>query len=151
MSDSLQWTLQIDRSPADVYAYLADFTKHPEWSPKPYSVEILTDGPIGVGTKLRSKGELPGSKKAHDNEVTVTAADPGKKLAFTAVEDGQTFVNTFDLTANAAGTQLVRTLEFPEMKGALKLAFPMVKALVVKPAVQKGLNMLKANLESGAS
>ncbi len=147
---SLEWSVKINRSPEDVYAYLADFSKHAEWSPKPYSVVTLTDGPLGVGSKLRSTGYLPGSKKAHDNEVEITVADPGKRLAFTALEKDQTFTSDFELTANGGGTRLVRTLDLPEMTGAIKIVFPLVKSFVIKPGIQKGLDMLKANLEAKA-
>ena len=151
MSNTLEWTLTIDRSPEDVYDYLADFSKHAEWSPKPFTVLAQPDGPLAVGTTLRSSGQLPGSKKAHENVVTITAADRGKRLAFDALEDGQTFVNTFDLAPEGAGTKLQRRLVLPHLGGIKQVALPVLAALVIKPAVQKGLNMLKANLESSAS
>lgn len=143
----LEWTARIDRSPADVYAYLADFSKHKEWSPKPLEIKALTEGPTMVGSKFHSSGWIPG-KPHNENDVEVTAADPGKRLTFNAIEKGQTFVNDWVLTTEGSGTKVGRTLVTPEMKGALKVFFPVIASAVVKPAGRKNMEMLKANLES---
>ena len=34
----------VNRRPEEVFAYLADVSRHGEWSPKPYRVEALTEG-----------------------------------------------------------------------------------------------------------
>jgi uncharacterized protein YndB with AHSA1/START domain len=47
--------VDIERSPEDVFDYLADQGNEPEWNPDCVSMEKLTDGPVGVGTKFRAK------------------------------------------------------------------------------------------------
>lgn len=144
-----EWTIQIDRSPADVYEYLADFSKHHEWSPKPLEIQALTEGPTRVGSRFHSSGWIP-RKPHNENEVEVTAADPGQHLTFDAVEKGETFVNDYALTASDGGTRVDRSLTTPELKGAMKFVFPVIGAVLVKPGGTKNMEMLKANLESGS-
>jgi uncharacterized protein YndB with AHSA1/START domain len=45
----------IGRSPQEVFAYLSDLTHELEWNPIARSVERLTDGPVGVGTRYRAR------------------------------------------------------------------------------------------------
>ena len=49
----------VNRRPEEVFAYLADVSRHGEWSPKPYRVEALTEGPVRVSSRFRSVGWLP--------------------------------------------------------------------------------------------
>ena len=54
-----RFTITIDRTPEDVFDYLADVSRHAEWSPKPYRVEG-TSGPVKVGDTFASIGTIPG-------------------------------------------------------------------------------------------
>jgi len=47
--------IEIARSPEDVFDYLSDLGNEVRWNPDCLSVEQLTDGPVGVGTKFRAK------------------------------------------------------------------------------------------------
>jgi len=142
-----EWTVQIARSPDDVYGYLADFSKHHEWSPKPLEIKALSEGPTEVGSKFHSSGWIP-RKPHNENDVEVTTADAAKRLTFNAVEKGEVFVNDYVLTDEAGGTRVDRSLTTPELKGAMKLAFPIIGAVLVRPGGKKNMEMLKANLES---
>jgi uncharacterized protein YndB with AHSA1/START domain len=48
-------TREIARSPEDVFDYLSDMGHEVEWNPDCVSMERITDGPMGVGTKFRAK------------------------------------------------------------------------------------------------
>ena len=140
--------VQINRRPEEVWTYLADFNRHAEWSPKSWKMESLTEGPVRVGSKFRSTGWVPRDAN-HINDVEVTAMEPPRRLAFSAMEKGQVFRNEFRLTPQDGGTRVDRTLDMPKPTGAIRLVFPLIVAGVVKPGVQKGMNMLKAKLEQG--
>ena len=139
-------TVQINRRPEEVWAYLTDFSRHAEWSPKPWKMESLTEGPVRVGSKFRSTGWVPRDAN-HVNDVEITAMEPARRLAFSSMEKGQVFKNEFRLTAQDGGTRVDRTLDMPKPTGAIGLVFPLIVAGVVKPGVQKGMNMLKAKLD----
>ena len=45
----------INCSPEEAFDYLSDLRNEREWNPTVESVEMLTDGPVGVGTRFRAK------------------------------------------------------------------------------------------------
>jgi uncharacterized protein YndB with AHSA1/START domain len=141
------WTVTINRPPSVVFDYLADVTRHAEWSPKPYRVEGVS-GPITTGDRFTSIGTIPGDKN-HRNEVTVTACSAPSRLVLDAEEKGEHYVSTFDLQAQGSDTLLTRTMDAPKPRGLLALVFPLVMAVVIRPDVHKGLNNLKSILERG--
>lgn len=141
------WTITIDRPPAAVFDYLADVTKHAEWSPKPYRVEGVS-GPVRAGDRFTSYGAVPGDKD-HRNEVEVVEVTRPTRLVLDAIERGEHFVSTFELRPSGGGTVLTRTMDAPKPRGLLALVFPLVAAVFIRPDVQKGLRNLKANLEKG--
>jgi uncharacterized protein YndB with AHSA1/START domain len=145
-----QWVVQIARPPADVFAYLADIGRHHEWSPKQFRVEGLPDGAVHKGTTYTSWGWVPGDSN-HRNDVEVTEFAPPSVMTLVARENGETFVNTFELSADDAGTKLVRTMDMPRPGGVVGAVFPLLVATIVKPGVSKGLRMLKANVEGGVA
>jgi uncharacterized protein YndB with AHSA1/START domain len=145
-----RWTVVINKRPEQVFAYIADMKRHGEWSPKAFSAEQLTEGPIGVGTRFRSVGWIPRDPK-HANEVEVTAYEAPRRFAFTAYDQGQEFRSDFTLTPQAGGTQVVRVTQMPSPPGVFGMVFPVFFSFFVKPAVQKGMNMLKDRAEAQAS
>jgi uncharacterized protein YndB with AHSA1/START domain len=48
-------SIEIARTPEDVFDYLADQGNEVDWNPDCVSMEKLTDGPVGVGTRFRAK------------------------------------------------------------------------------------------------
>lgn len=140
-------SVSINRSPAEVFAYLSDVSKHAEWSPKPYRVEG-TSGPVKVGDTFASVGTIPGDKN-HRNQVTVTECSAPTRLVLDAEEKGQHFINTFDLQPQGDSTLVTRTMDAPKPSFPLSVVFPLILAAVIRPDVHKGLNNLKAILERG--
>lgn len=45
----------IRRSPEDVFDFCSDLRNELEWNPSARSIEKLTDGPVGVGTRYRAQ------------------------------------------------------------------------------------------------
>jgi uncharacterized protein YndB with AHSA1/START domain len=142
---TMTWTTSIARPPDIVFAYLADVTKHGEWSPKPYRVEGAS-GLVTTGDTFTSIGTMP-YEKNHRNDVTVTECSPPSRLRLDAEEKGEHFINTFELRAEGGSTVLTRTMDVPKPGGLAGAAFPIIKALFIKPDVQKGLDKLKVILE----
>ncbi|MGN6243816.1 MAG: SRPBCC family protein [Motilibacteraceae bacterium] len=135
----------IDRNPDVVFDYLADVSRHSEWSPKPFRVEGVT-GPVRAGDTFVSVGSIPGDKN-HRNAVTVTECSPPRRLVLTSTEESEHFVNTFELEALGPGTRLTRIVDAPRPKFPLSVVFPLVMAVVIRPDVDKGLRTLKGMLE----
>ncbi len=140
-------TVTVARRPDEVFAYLCDANRHGEWSPKAYRVEGLTDTPIRMGTTWTSYGWVPRDPQ-HRNEVEVTDLSAPTRLRLVSIESGEEFINTFTLTPEGPGTRVERVMDLPRPGGMLGAVFPLLMKGLVKPGVQKGLTMLKTNLES---
>ena len=141
------FTTTIDRTPEVVFDYLADISKHAEWSPKPFRVEGGAGGPVKTGDTLKTVGTIPGDKN-HHNDVTVTECTSPSRLVLDALEKDEHFIVTFDLQPHGSGTQLTRTVDAPRPSFPLSIVFPLIKSAFIKPDVEKGLRNLKAHLES---
>lgn len=143
------WTVLVDRPPADVFAYLTDVERHHEWSSGDFRVEDLSPGPMAVGTSWTSYGFQPPSTKDNRNDVVVTEYVPSSRFVFVARDDKKDeFVNTWVLSPEGDGTRVDRTMDFPKPGGAAGLAFPAILKSVVKPGIQKTMDTFKANLEA---
>lgn len=142
-------SVQVERPPAEVFDYLTDVARHSEWSPKAYRVEGISAGDhVAKGTRFTSFGWLPNDKD-HRNEVQATEVTPPERLVLTSTESGEQFVSTFTLTPTGAGTRVERVMDMPRPGGVLGVVFPVIKAVLVQPDVNKGLSNLKARLEAG--
>ena len=141
----LTFTTTIDRTPEVVFDYLADVSKHAEWSPKPYRAEG-TSGRVATGDTFASVGTIPGDKN-HRNEVTVTECTAPTRLVLDALEKDEHFINTWELVPEGSGTRVNRIVDAPAPGFPLSVVFPLISAAFIRPDVNKGLRNLKDVLE----
>jgi uncharacterized protein YndB with AHSA1/START domain len=114
MAHGFEGTAVIDRPIEEVFAFLADGTNDPKFSPRVQQIQRTTEGPIGVGTVFESTVKDAGMTSSRKFELTdfeppnrirwtersknaVTVPDGGYDLE--AVSDTQTRVtihNTFE-------------------------------------------------------
>jgi uncharacterized protein YndB with AHSA1/START domain len=143
------FTVDVAAPPEKVWPWIADLTKHPEYSPKPFEVELVSGETGKVGTRYRSVGAIPNDKH-HSNEVEVVEAVTNERFVLRADDDLGAFMNTYVLRPSGSGTEVSYTLEFPPLKGVERLAVPILFPLVGKPDIRKRLQLLKAKVESTA-
>ncbi len=144
------WSVVVQKTPDEVFDYLSDVRRHAEWSPKAYRVEDLVDGPVGKGTTFTSYGWIPRDAD-HRNEVEVTEFERPSRLVLTSRESGEEFYNRYTLTPVAGGTKVDRTMDMPTPAGLQGAIFPLFLGGFIKPAVGKGMQMFKKNLEGAGS
>ncbi len=130
-----------------VWPLISDITKHSQWSPKPYSVELVAGESGQVGSKYRSVGFVPPAEKNHANDVEITEIVPNTKIVFTAHDANGAFVNTFKLESVGKGTQVTFQHDFPQMKGMGRILLPLLLPIVGKKDAMTRLGMLKAKAE----
>jgi carbon monoxide dehydrogenase subunit G len=70
MANEFSGSAVIARPIADVFAFLADGTNDPKFSPRVQSIRKTTDGPIGVGTVFESTVKDAGMKTNRRFELT---------------------------------------------------------------------------------
>jgi hypothetical protein len=74
MADEFNGSAVIDRPIDDVFAFLADGTNDPKFSPRVQEIQKTTDGPIGVGTVFESKVKDAGMTTSRRFELTAFEA-----------------------------------------------------------------------------
>src|SRR5437016_2213933 len=77
-------SIEIDRAPQDVFAYLDELHKHSEWQASLISSRVDTEGPIGVGTRVADTRKVPGGPREMTYEIT--EHDPPRKSAWRGVD-----------------------------------------------------------------
>jgi uncharacterized protein YndB with AHSA1/START domain len=98
-------SIEIARSPEDVFAYLTDPSKLSTWQDAE-EVTKLTPGPPGVGTRLREVHNVLGRRRVEITEFVVY--EPGRRFEIRMV-DGPPLDGRWDFEPCAAGTRLTFT------------------------------------------
>jgi uncharacterized protein YndB with AHSA1/START domain len=81
MAHEFSGTAVIDRPIAEVFAFLADGTNDPKFSPRVERIERITDGPVRVGTVFESTVKDAGMTSSRRFELT--AFDAPTKIRWT--------------------------------------------------------------------
>lgn len=105
-----QVSIDIAASPERVFSYLADFTRHGEWSMSVNALEKITPGPIAVGTEFKSHETIP---IEFDSFARITALDAPTRIAWEST-DHQVFrtVWEFEIQPHDGGAHLTQRVTF---------------------------------------
>jgi len=99
---SFTYTTHIDRTPADVWAYMMDFSKASRWRNLVRSVEVLTPGPLHVGTEMKVTFDVRGQVRSVIS--TVCSFEPERRFGVTNSERSVTGVFEYTLAPERGGT-----------------------------------------------
>jgi hypothetical protein len=132
-------------TPEAAYAYVADITNHPAWSPDSMKIEPEHAGPPAVGSKYRAVGHLVG--KPNSSDVEITAMSPGRSVTFTATDGNSKFQHEFVFTREGSGTRVDRNVTPLRTPLFFKVIFPVLEPLVIRKGTMKSMGMLKDRLE----
>jgi len=143
------FTVTIDAPPDQVWPWVADLTKHGDYSPGQFSAELLSGEMGKVGTKYRSVGVIPGDKQ-HSNEVEVVEAVPNERLVLRSEDKLGSFTNTYVLRPAGSGTEVSHTIAFPPLKFPMSLMIPILFPIVGKRDGRKRMELLKAKVEAAS-
>ena len=78
-------SVEIERPAEDVFAYLDDLARHGEWQEAIVSTRVLTDGPVGVGTRAVDTRRVGGSR-TQDSTYEIVEHDPPRRAVFRGVD-----------------------------------------------------------------
>jgi hypothetical protein len=98
-------SIEIARSPGEVFAFLTDPSKLPTWQDAE-DVTQLTPGPLGVGTRLREVHKVLGRRRVEITEFVIY--EPGKRFEIRMV-DGPPLDGRWDFEPSSTGTCLTFT------------------------------------------
>lgn len=135
-------------APAEkVFAYVADITKHPEWTTPGHKVEIkkTSEGPVAVGSTFESTGQQFGAN--HDT-LTVTELAENQRIVYEADGNAGLIGHTFELSPADGGTQLTKRFDIMKPKFPLNVLSPILQAFVLPGGLKGDLERIKAKLEA---
>jgi uncharacterized protein YndB with AHSA1/START domain len=120
---------EIERPPADVFAYATDPAKLATWQTNTVSAVQEGDGPLRAGTRIREVHRAPGGKEL-PSVVEVSEYEPDRVFALRVVEGVPIHAHmTFDPAAR--GTR-VRFRAYGQPTGAMRLAQPLLRRTLRK-------------------
>jgi uncharacterized membrane protein len=81
---SIATSVEIARSPEDVFAYITDVSRHPEWQEGLVSATLESEGPVRVGSRVVHRRKLGLGTVAATSEIT--AFNPPEVLGFKGLD-----------------------------------------------------------------
>ena len=140
---TMEFQTQISAPPEEVFAYLADLEKHPEWS-HCMEIEKTSEGPVGVGSSYRSRGKNFGITA--NETVEVTEHQPNERFGWrTTGAMGMKFGWSFEMTPQEGGTLLIERFEPPSgLRGSF---ISLTAGSSTRKAMEEGLGRIKEKLE----
>ena len=147
-------TQEIDvTAPAsEVYAYLLDFTRHPEWADQPMTMTHVGGPATGVGARYESHVEIkfPVGHSKDDAKIEVTEAVEPKRLVYEVHDNSGHYRWTVELTDGNGTTHVKQSVEGLERPWLIRTIQPMLWGAIGSKMVGNGLTNLKARLEQSA-
>jgi uncharacterized protein YndB with AHSA1/START domain len=141
-------SVEIARSPQEVFAYLDQLDRHGEWQGQIVDVKVDTEGPTRVGSRATETRRVPGGPRKFTYEIT--EHDPPRKASFRVLNGPVRPVGTISVEPVGDGSRSRVTLQIDfEGHGVGKLLAPLAKRDAGK-RIPEDQARLKERLESGA-
>jgi carbon monoxide dehydrogenase subunit G len=142
---NLDLSTLIDRPMKDVFAFVSNLNNMSKWNSAVVSLEQVTPGAVGVGTKFKSVGEMMGRRI--EGEVQVTSYEPDTKTGFQMNAGPMQMNITISFKPVGTGTKVSLNAQ-GNPAGVFKLAEGMMQGRV-KSMMEENLARLKSVLEKG--
>jgi len=140
-------------APADrVFDALTDFEHAADRMENIVRCDVLTEGPVGVGTRVRETRRMMGKEAAQEMEVT--AFEPGRSYTMGATSCGMDWSFTFTCEPKGEDQTLVRVeVRAKPVSVAAKLMSPLsgMFAGACRKATEKDLEDLRRHVEGGGT
>lgn len=143
----LTHSIEIDRSPEEVFAYVTDPARFPEWQNAVVSARLLDDGPMRAGSRLSLTRRIGKREQTMTSELTEYS--PPRSYAF-RVTDGPVRAignGRFEPLRDGSSTRFTFELDF-EGHGIGKLLVPLVVRRQAAKELPESHAELKRRLES---
>jgi uncharacterized protein YndB with AHSA1/START domain len=145
---SFQISLDIRRSPSDVFAFIADFRNMPRWYEAVERITATTPASARTGARFRMVRSLPGG--AAQNDVEITSYQQYNEISFTSIHGPTPFRYRYRLQPVTTGTRLTLDGDISaEGLPGTAARFGTLANQLFKNGMKKNLQVLKQILESG--
>jgi uncharacterized protein YndB with AHSA1/START domain len=139
-------TFVVGAPPAVVFDYVTNPSNLADWQTSKTSVEQLTDGPAGLGTRVRERTKPPGVKE-FEQIVEFTEFDRPRRLHVHIVEGPYPIDGTWSFEPDGDGTGVSFAAE-GELRGPMRFLEPIVKRLMARQFAAYHRN-LRRNVQAG--
>jgi carbon monoxide dehydrogenase subunit G len=137
-------TTMINRPVKEVFDFMTDPANNAKWQSGTESAKLISEGPLGVGSSVRTVGKLMGREFASDNEITQW--DPPNVWGIKSSSGPIKFEGMNKFESKDGGTLITQSFQ-GEVGGFLKLAEGMAVKQIQKQVEADG-QRLKKLLES---
>jgi len=128
-----------------VYEYLADFSRHPEWSTGVEELVPVGQGPVAVGQELKATEKIPARFTSY---TRVTALEPERRIAWESGDGRNMKVKwAFELTSQNGRTHLVQRADVEPTSLIGKILLAVLRKRQIPGENAQSLAQIKANLE----
>ena len=137
---------KFSRSPEDVFAYVMDFSRAPEWQENLVREELEGQDPLKVGSRFRMTRRIGRGERTMTSELT--EYDPPRSFGFRGIDGPIRAMGKGTVEpAGEGGSRFTMELDF-EGHGIGKLLVPLVVRRQAAGDLARSMEKLKALLES---
>ena len=136
-------SIEINRRPEEVFAYLDDVERHGEWQEQIVAVEPQGDEPMGVGKRVRETRRVPGGDRSMTYEIT--EYDPPRQSSFRVLDGPVRGVGTIvvEPAGDGSRSKVTFTIEFEGHGLSGRVLVPLAKSQARKQIPQDQARMKK--------
>jgi hypothetical protein len=140
---SFSHTISLPTAPGEVFPWLLDEDKVPQWTTRLEAYEVLGDGPLGKGARIRQVLTVSGQRL--DLVLEITRFDPPGFAESRFSTNGLDVVTTYALRESGPGTELTQSLEGKASGFKARLLLPVVQPKL-EEKLKEDLGRLRALL-----
>lgn len=146
---TLTVNLQVNAPIEKVFEVFTELDKAEERIPGITKLELLTEGPVGVGTRWRETRVM--FKKEAAEEMWITGFHPPSRYMVEANSHGMLYETLFEFDASGSGTQVTWTFTGTPQTLGTKMMGPILGLVfngVMKKCMNQDMEALKAVCEA---
>ncbi len=142
----IEQSLVINRPVEEVFAFMSDTAKLPQWNPAVIDAELTSTGPVDVGTTFQFSAQFLGRR--FESLCEVIAYEPNRHFAFRTTSGPISLEARYTFESVDGATRVSEVREGAQ-PGFYKLAEPIFRRLAQRQ-METSLNNLKDLLEAQA-
>ena len=151
MDHSISLSQHIHASPEKVWSVITDIPGSAATLSGVESVQLLTDGPYGEGTRWKETRSMMG--RSETVEMWVDKAEPARATTVKAVQGGADYTTRFSLAPREGGTDLTLTFGAEVIKPTtasriMMALFGKLGMAITRKALAKDLSEIAVKAES---
>ena len=139
------FSIFIEAPPEQVFPFVGDLLRHPEWATDKMKMEAILSGSISVGSQYGSTTNFKGMVVIA--ELQVVEYQPPTRFAFKVDDRTGRYAHEFVLHSQQGGTLVERSISNENTDIISKILTIILMPILIVPESNKALQLLKAKVE----